>query len=234
MSAMRVQRRQRAAFNLFELLVVLAIIVVLVGLLIPAAQRARQAADRVGCLSNLKQIGLASQHYHDTYGMLPPIRICPDWPLDPYGLKDDSGIRYSGLRETWWAPFDNRSPPSLTGAQPDSVPRALLSPFVEKNPTVFHCPSDRGNPSQVGYAWSGITLGPEGRRLIDIPRGSSNVVIAWEHANWPQCWRGIPGKRDWNDPIEDTDHLIIPGGTARGLSFSFATGMRCLSPAETS
>src|SRR5262249_49550063 len=80
-----------------------------------------------------------------------------------------------GPRETWWAPFDNRPPVSLSGAQPDYVPRALLYPFVEKNPVVFHCPqSDRHNPLQVDYAWSGITLGPEGRRLIDIPRGSSN------------------------------------------------------------
>jgi prepilin-type processing-associated H-X9-DG protein len=119
---------------LLELLVVIAIIAVLIGLLLPAVQKVREAAARLTCANNLKQLGLGLHHYHDTHGKFPPAYV----NKGPYG---STGFSFTHGWAPFLLPFIEQE--ALANLYRWDVP--LYHPdnqqVVTKQLKVFQCPS---------------------------------------------------------------------------------------------
>jgi prepilin-type N-terminal cleavage/methylation domain-containing protein len=184
----------RRGFTLIELLVVIAIIAILIGLLVPAVQRVREAANRAQCQNNLKQIGLAAQNYHDTNGHFPP----------GIGYSPPTGGAFGNyfFHLLPYVEQDNlyRSSLGTVSFPPPVGPTTVYYPGnnnVYSQPVkVFLCPSDPSvgpdgvvmvNGVSFGalcYAHNALVAGqnnppsPQGKtRIAEITDGLSNTIL---------------------------------------------------------
>ena len=173
----RDSRRRRRGFTLVELLVVIAIIGILIALLLPAVQSAREAARRMQCSNNLKQLGVAMHGYHAATGSFPPVFIYNlsraavqadtrnwitngIWVMLPY--MEEANVRnlYNDKLEVW---FD---------ASPQSWGRAIPS---------FLCPSNSGKESPLtGASAPGRVFGGLGLPIMPAPFAPPSSPFAYE------------------------------------------------------
>src|SRR5690242_6034241 len=130
--------RRRPAFTLIELLVVIAIIAVLIGLLLPAVQKVREAAARTKCQSNMRQLGIGMHNHHDQKGSLPPL-------LNWMGPANTAGSVY-GNTNYHLLPYIEEATTQELGLYTDGTYRSDQTGGVSyprlQPLKVFQCPSD--------------------------------------------------------------------------------------------
>ncbi|QDV69410.1 Type II secretion system protein G precursor [Rosistilla carotiformis] len=238
---MRSESRSRTGFTLVELLVVIAIIGILVGLLLPAVQAAREAARRMQCSNNLKQLGVALHNYHDTH------KAFPSAPGTNEVLNADGGTiyswdRWSGLEGLLpfveqQALYDNCDFRFSNGSS-DTTSGGLTNAQVRDTrlDSTFTCPSDPGSSlsyhdshSPTSYCFSrgpqahwDVTNGQEGgfadgenwHRMRDITDGTSNTLAMAE---------AVLGRNQgmWDTTAQNRERGVIvqaPGSFTQSLS----------------
>lgn len=228
----------RHAFTLIELLVVIAIIGILIGLLLPAVQKVREAANRMSCTNNLKQVGLALHNYHDSYGLFPPPAISTPvnqgWGgfLLPF-IEQGNLANIYNFKLHW---YDNANQPAVTRPVkilicPSAPPNRMDAGTANSTPPGNWKAAISDYTPTTRIAQGAITAGlvtpapadingpmvtNRPLSVADIRDGASNTIMMAEDAGRPQVWRvgrmTSPQAGNTAAGWADRNNLIAPTG----------------------
>lgn len=240
-------RTRRTGFTLIELLVVIAIMAILVALLVPAVQKVREAASRLQCQNNLKQIGLALHNFNDAYKGFPAANqttpSSQSWTVFilPYIEQQVLADRYrydldwddaatndanpGGVNQTIVTLFLCPSAPTnrLADRHRGVTDYDAINTIARPNPFVSNMPPS--DPTNIGVLGKDVN-----RRLTEVTDGTSNTILIAESAGRNQLWQmghlisasGTTGA--WANPSTE---IAVSGFNPATMSVLGPCGVNC-------